>query len=209
MPLAESGKAKAKADSSPKAHYHDLAAVGQLDIPKTSCQFMKHEIPVGYTVNTNCGQCECRMRSDDVAANLACDTCTTCRYHDTTYLHGDKWWDMCNSCSCDNSTIICQQRECEGVCEYEGVRKVLGDEFNKDCNKCVCNNDGVECETKVCSCTWGDDNHVYVNHEQWVGGNWELCWCQDGEIKGACKLTHQETINSLLNGLFDFVKRLL
>lgn len=92
-----------------------------------------------------------------------------------------------------------------------GVTKLLGDEFLKDCNTCVCTNDGIECETKVCSCTYGDDNHVYLNHEQWVGENWDLCWCTDGEVQGACKVveTHQEIIQSLLDGMFNFVARML
>ena len=173
---------------------------GQTGIPTVHCDYNDVVVPAGYTIATICGMSECVEDADSVGgAYLRSDTCDPCDFHGKLYQHAAMWWDMCNKCTCYNTTIECEQRKCEGTCQVNGVTMVTGDRWNVDCNECECTNEGkILCSDTVCSCEWNGE--TYVNNQVWdPTGMHDICQCKSGVIIGdLCKKGLTEQLDDLL-----------
>jgi len=137
-------------------------------------------VPVGYTVDSDCGKCRCTADK-----GLVCRGCLECSYKGITYKHDATWWNLCNECNCFNSTITCMEKTCPDTCEFNGVTYSKGETWLKDCNTCTCTSEGAECEDTVCSCTYQGETKIH--QENWQVDNGDWCVCLSGSIIGvAC-----------------------
>jgi len=150
-------------------------------------------VPVGYEVESDCGMCVCTREN-----GLVCNGCEDCSFHGETYRHQQTWWNNCNECMCDNSTIICREKSCPGTCEYHSMTKFIGEEWEDDCNTCVCTEHGTTCTDTQCWCDFGGVRRVH--QERWEQNQGEWCTCLSGTIIGfACMFEEASELNNIIN----------
>jgi hypothetical protein len=85
---------------------------------------------------------------------VSCIPISTCEYNGQIFKTGDsfKSGDGCNTCSCNEGSIICTKMACLGLCNYEGVIYYQDDKFpsSDGCNTCTCTSGHVACTERAC-----------------------------------------------------------
>lgn len=78
----------------------------------------------------------------------------SCVYGGKTYDSGAGFpsLDGCNSCFCDDGSVVCTEKDCGGGCYYQGHYYTVGEGVpSGDCNTCSCGSDGsVSCTQIGC-----------------------------------------------------------
>lgn len=93
-------------------------------------------------------------------------TAQSCNYKGVTYKNDENFKEDCNSCSCQDGTVVCTEIACEDdytplgdedeeqtdSCLYEGNVYRNGEGFTDvdGCNSCSCENGSVQCTTIAC-----------------------------------------------------------
>jgi len=99
-----------------------------------------------------------------------------CDYNMMHYEVGDKWFDGCEKCKCEESGEIKCTEDTVCCLWANGVGKTkrayLNENFNDGCNDCVCLENGAACTKKMClnKCPFK---------------NWDLApgWARKGEVQ--------------------------
>ncbi|XP_052216813.1 kielin/chordin-like protein [Dreissena polymorpha] len=80
-----------------------------------------------------------------------CPTCLPCYYMGQWYQHGSRIPDDCNTCGCNNGSVMCTLIYCkERRCYYKGQWYEHGSVFQDKCNTCWCNDGSVGCTNIDC-----------------------------------------------------------